>query len=190
MKRLRLDIAMERVRVRWNDRHFEFENVDVPGTATGLDATYISLLERYRTSDSANIRAAAEFQLAHLTGQPNVSLLIDTIKAHQSAEVGQQAAEILARYVEQQFAAHGRPADGPDREALIAGALVPRPSGNTARLHAPRRSNVTAVRTWRQFGLVELRFGEGPRGQSGYSLLFAREEGRWVFVCRLFGWLS
>jgi HEAT repeat protein len=190
LKRLRLDIAMERIRVRWNDRHFGSENSDVPGRATRVDDTYVPLFERYRTSDSANVRTAAEFQLAYVTGHPNVRFLIDTINSGPIREIRRDAVEILARYMDKQFAAHGRPAEGPDREALIVAALVPRPIGEPGRLDAPQRSDIAAIKTWGQYGLVELRFGEGRRAQSGYSLLFTRDEGRWVFACRLLGWIS
>jgi hypothetical protein len=125
-----------------------------------------------------------------LTGQPNVRFLIDTIETGSIEEIRREAVGILAPYMDQRFAAEGRPAEEADRETLIVTALDPGSARGGGLRSVPERSAVASVRTWKEFGLVELRFGEGPRGQSGYSMLFRQDQGRWVFVCLMKGWIS
>jgi hypothetical protein len=80
----------------------------------------------------------------------------------------------------------GRQVAGTERIQLITAAVNPEavePRLVPARL--PRPENISNVRQWSRFALVDVRFGS-----SGYSMLFESREGRWAFLCVVSGYIE
>jgi hypothetical protein len=192
LKILRLDLTMERIRVDLNAREsLQNENRDNPVRQADLDGSYVHLLERYKRSDSAAVRYTAEFESWRLTKQPNVELWIDALSQQSGTPIQGLAVQILADYVAPRFKTEGRLLAGTERAELAAVAL--KPEAADPRLmpsQLPKPENVVNARQWSHFGLVDLAFGSGPRGQSGYSMLFERRGNRWVFLCMISSWIS
>jgi hypothetical protein len=192
LKVLRLDLTMERIRVDLKAReYFRSENREDPRNLADLDASYVRLLERYKRSESAPVKYAAEFESARLTKQPDLALWIDALSRHSGTPIQELALQVVADHVAARFKTEGRQLEGTERTGLAAAALkpeaadpglVPRP--------LPSPENVRQARQWSRFGLVDLGFGSGPRGQSGYSMLFERRGNRWVFLCVVLSWIS
>lgn len=193
LKILRLDQTMERVRVDFDHRLalWQNENIEKPGYQSELDASYLPLLERYRRADSAPVTYAAEFAVTRLTKQPNLSLWIEALGPRSEPRIRQLAVEILAEYVHPRFRTEGRQLAGPARTALVNAALATDAvNSGLLRKPPPELQHVVDAREWERFGLVDLRFGSGPRAESGYSMLFERRGTRWVFLCTVAGWIS
>jgi HEAT repeats len=192
LKILRLDLTMERIRVELNAREYlHNENRENPGTQADLDASYVRLLERYKRSDSLPVKYTAEFESARLTKQPNLDLWIDALSQQAGTPIQELALRVLADYVATPFKTEGRQLDGAEHAELATAAL--KPEAVDPRLiptQLPRPENVRNARRWSRFGLVDLAFGSGPRGQSGYSMLFERRGNRWVFLCVASTWIS
>src|SRR5262245_53796492 len=77
------------------------------------------------------------------------------------------------------------PLEGHRLEHALAPAdprLVPAP--------LPSRDNIKAAQRSTRFGVVKVAYGSGPRGQSGYAMLFERRGNRWVFLCVILSWIS
>jgi hypothetical protein len=188
-KIVRLDLLMERIRLRYAPHDLlRAENIDVPGEALELDRSYLPLLERYRTSDSANVRYTAEFEVARLTGVPAVRVMIDAVEQQPEGPLRMTARQVLSEYMLAQFKTRGTAASQSERAELVRAVLAL--MGPDAPQSLPNENDVTAVNRWQTFALVEVVFGRGPRAQSGYSLLFERRGGYWVFICIATSWIS
>jgi hypothetical protein len=99
--------------------------------------------------------------------------------------------QVLAHYVAPRFKTEGRQLAGTERAELAAVALRPEAADpSLLPTQLPKAENVRNARQWSRFGLVDLAFGSGPRGQSGYSMLFERRGNRWLFLCVVSTWIS
>ena len=193
LKILRLDLTMERIRVDRQPREFlPDENLDNPGRYGEIDGSYVPLLERYKRADSPAVRYSAEVLSARLTKQPNLEVWIAALAAHPGTPIQQLAVRVLGEHLTPRFKSDGRELAGAERADLVAAALTPADVADRALLPQPlpTAADVRAVRQWSRFGLVDLMFGSGPRGGSGYSMLFERRGDRWVFLCVIGGWIS
>jgi HEAT repeat protein len=192
LKILRLDLTMERIRVDLNARSYlRNENCENPAGSADLDGSYVRLLERYRRSDSPRVKYTAEFESSRLTKQPDLELWINALSQPSGTPIQGWAVQVLADYVDPRFKTEGRQLAGTERAELAAAAL--KPEAVDPRLiptPLPRPEDVRNARQWSRFGLVDLGVGSGPRGQSGYSMLFERRGNRWVFLCVVSSWLS
>jgi hypothetical protein len=66
-----------------------------------------------------------------------------------------------------------------ERAQLVTAALQPEAvNPRLVPAQLPRAENISNVRQWSRFALVDVRFGS-----SGYSMLFERRASRWVFLC-------
>jgi HEAT repeat protein len=180
LKTLRLDLTMERIRVDLNAREsLHHENVDNPIGPGALDASYLPLLERYKGSDSPAVKYSAAFESARLTKQPDLDLWIAALSQQPDSPIQKLAVQVLNDHLQTRFAADGRQSAGTERAQLVTAAL--RPEAVEPRLvpaHLPRPENISSVRQWSRFALVDVRFGS-----SGYSMLFEPQGNRWVFLC-------
>jgi hypothetical protein len=192
LKVLRLDLTMERIRVDLSAREaLRHENRDNPDSQADLDASYVPLLQRYESSDSPAVKYTAAFEAARLTKLPNLQLWIDALSKHPGTPIQQFAVQVLGDHVAPRFKTEGRPLAGDERTVLATAAL--KPEAVDPRLiptQLPQPEHVRTVRQWGRFGEVNLVFGSGPVGQSGYSMLFERRGTRWVFLCVVSGWIS
>ena len=144
-----------------------------------LDASYLPLLERYERSDSPPLKYSAEFESARLTKQPDLDLWIAALSQQAGTPIQKLAVQVLGDYFPTRFKTDGRQSADAERRQLVTAAQKPEavePRLVPAQL--PRPENISSVRQWGRFALVEVRFGS-----SGYSMLFERREGRWVFLC-------
>jgi HEAT repeat protein len=192
LKILRLDLAMERIRVDLNARRaLENENIETPFTSGAIDASSVRLLERYKRSDAPSVKYTAEFETARLTGQPNVQLWIDTLAQQPGTPFQAMAQQVVAGYALRQIEAEGRGLAGAERDQLVAAAVSPEPVDPLLLPQLlPRAENIRQARRSSRFGLVDTVFGSGPLGMTGYSMLFERRNERWVFLCIVKGWIS
>ncbi len=192
LKILRLDLTMERIRVDLKASHYlRNERVVQPEHVGELDASYVRLLDRYRSSDSLNVRYTAEFEAVKLTGRPDFQLWIDALAHHPGSPFQGMAQEVLAKYAVRQVEGEGKDLAGPERDQLVSSALNPEPvDRRLVRQPAPQTENIRQVRRAGRFGLVAVAFGSGPRAGSGYSMLFDRRGDRWIFLCTVKGWIS
>jgi hypothetical protein len=193
LKRLRLDLTMERIRVDLKaSRFLDQENIDNPGTSHSLDASYIPLLDKYKRADSLAVKYTAEYQLFKLGAPPDIQLWIDTLVQQQrGTPYHGMAQQVVAGYVSREIETEGRKLTGRHRRRLVAAALTPPPADHPP---SPRQrlrpENIRDVRASRRFGLVDVAFRSGPMGGSGYSMLFERRGKYWVFLCIAKGWIS
>jgi HEAT repeat protein len=184
LKIVRLDALMQRI-----DRHYSergllaIENVDVPDELTEVDASYVPLLQHYRTSTSANIRYAAEFELARLTGAPDVQTMILAIDEQPDGPLRRDATQILSSYMQRQFKTHGTFAAAAERADVVSALLASK--GRDVPANLPRANQVMAVRRWDRFAIADVRLGS-----SGYSALFERRGDQWVFVMVVSSWIE
>jgi HEAT repeat protein len=190
LKRLRLDLTMERIRVDLRDSSLlRNENV-LPETSGDLDRSYVPLLERYRRSDAPSVRYTAELESTRLTGEVDVQLWIDTLAQSGTPYQG-MAHQVVAGYVTKQIAAEGRTLVGAERDELVAAAtnpeavdprLLPRPALQSRDVRLARRSD--------RFASIATAIDAGPRAGSGYTMLLERRGERWVFLCLTNMWIS
>jgi hypothetical protein len=192
LKLLRLDLTMERIRVDLKANHYlQIENLDNPRTDGRLDASYVRLLERYKRSDAPSVRYTAEFESERLTGEPDIQLWIDALAQQTGSPFQEMAQQVLASYTLPKFKAAGMELAGAERAQLIAAALTP--EANDPRLlpqRLPQSERIVNAQRWGRFGMVAAVFGSGPLGMSGYSMLFDRRDGRWIFLCIVTSWIS
>jgi HEAT repeat protein len=189
-KILRLDLLMERVRVDLTARQ-DLRNENRQYHNNGMDASYVSLLERYTHSDSLSVRVAAHYEVARLTGQPDVPFWMDTL-AQQSGTPHQAIAQgVIAQFAFRDLETHGREPAGAEREQLVAAALAPRAVDRALLPKSlPQTENIREVRRSGRFGLVAVVYGSAPLGMSGYSMLFERRGDDWIFLCVVKTWIS
>jgi len=137
------------------------------------------------------VRYTAEYEWARLTGEPNLQLWMNLLAERPANPFQDMALNVIAPYAVEEIRREGREVTDNERDQLVAAALSP--DAIEPRLLPPRRpavENIRRVRRSTRFGLVDLRFGSGPLGQSGYSMLFERRGDGWVFVCVTGGWIS
>lgn len=192
LKILRLDITMERIRVDRNaSRYLDNENVENPRTSTRVDSSYARLFERYKRSDAPSVRYTAEYESARLTGEPNLQLWMKVLAERPPSPFQDMAVNVIAPYAVEQISREERKVTDNERDELVAAALSP--DAIEPRL-LPRQpltvENIRRVRRSSRFGLVDVGFGSGLLGQSGYSMLFEQRGDRWVFVCVAGSWIS
>src|SRR4051812_9903534 len=192
LKVLRLDLTMERVRVDLNaSGYLADENLENPGTSTPVDSSYARLFERYKRSDSPSVRYTAEYESARLTGEPNLPLWMNVLAERPTSPFRAMALNVITPYAVEEIRRHGREVTDKERDQLVAAALSPDAVDPRPLLQQrPAAENIRHVRQSTRFGLVDVGFGSGSRGQSGYSMLFERRGDRWVFVCLTGGWIS
>jgi HEAT repeat protein len=192
LKILRLNLTMERIRVDRNaSRYLDNENLEDPRTSTRVDSSYARLFERYKRSDAPSVRYTAEYESARLTGEPNLQLWMNLLAERPASPFQDMAVNVIAPYAVEQIRREGREVTDNERDQLVAAALSP--AAIEPRLLPQRRpavENIRHVRRSSQFGLVDVGFGSGLLGQSGYSMLFERRGDRWVFVCVTGSWIS
>jgi hypothetical protein len=192
MKILRLDLAMERIRVDLKTREeLGQENHENPLQHTQLDVSYLRLLERYKRADSVPVKYTAEFESARLTKNPNLVLWIDALAQQAGTPIQGMAVQVLGDFLVPRFMAEGRQLAGAERAELVSAAL--KPEAVDARLlpaPLPLPENIRNARQWSRFALVDVRQGSPPRDQSFYSMLFERRGNRWVFLCPVATWIS
>ncbi len=191
-KILQLDVTMERLRVDPKARQsLDRENVDNPAGTGGFDKSYIRLLDKYKGSDSLAVKYTAEFESAALGEQPNLQLWIETLAHETGTPYQAMATQVLAGYASREIDTTGRTLTGSARRRLVAAALNPKPvNRRLVPQSLPRLEHIRDVRASRRFGLIDVAFGSGPLGRSGYSMLFERRGTRWVFLCVIKGWIS
>lgn len=190
LKRLRLDLAMERIRVDLKESELlRTENL-LPENSHAIDRSYVPLLERYKRSDAPSVRYTAEFESTKLTGEVNLQLWIDTLAQSGTPYQG-MAHQVVAGYITKQMTAEGRTLADAERDQLIAAAtnaeavdplLLPRP--------ALQSRDVRRMRRWDRFAEIAVAFDAGPRSGGGYTMLFESRGGRWVFLCLTNSWIS
>jgi hypothetical protein len=192
LKVLRLDLTMERIRVDLKARDgLANENLDWWGTSTPVDASYVSLFERYRRSDALSVRHVAEYEVARLTGRPDVQFWLDTLAERPGTPFQTMALQVLGPYADRQLKNEGRRLDGIERNQLVAAAGSPQPVDRRLLPNPlPRPENIVGVQASARFARVEARFGSEPRGSSGYSMLFERRGQQWIFLFILGSWIS
>ena len=128
LKILRLDLTMERIRVDLKaSQSLRNENLLQPDHLGDLDGSYVRLLDRYRRSDSLNVRYTAEFEAVKLTGRPDFQLWIDALAQQPGSPFQGMAQEVLAQYAVRQVDGEGKDLAGPERDQLVAAALNPEP---------------------------------------------------------------
>jgi HEAT repeat protein len=189
LKRLRLDLAMERIRVDLRESSLLRSENLLPGSSGAIDRSYVPLLERYKRSDASSVRYTAELESTKLTGQVNVQLWIDAL-AQSGTPYQAMAQQVLADYITRQITAEGRTLAGPERDELVTAAsnaevdarLLPRP--------VVQREDIRLVRRSDRFAMIEVAVGVGPRSGSGYTMLFERRGQRWVFLCLARMWIA
>jgi hypothetical protein len=191
LKRLRLDFAMEQVRVDFDARDMLKLRYLDDSEYAAPDASYVPLLATYRISDSPSVRYAAEFEIGKLTERPNPDFWIDVLTREEDTRFAQTAQEVLREVSRHQFPPRGAEAAGQERTRLIAAALHPM----ALKVHLlpqllPRAENIVTEHRSIRLGLVRARFGTAPLGSSGYSMLFEERDGRWVFLTVVEGWIS
>src|SRR4029450_3012482 len=94
LKILRLNLTMERIRVDLNARELlNHENVDSPINYGALDASYLTLLERYKSSDSPAVKYSAAFESARLTKQPDLDLWIAALSEQSGTPIQKLAVQ-------------------------------------------------------------------------------------------------
>jgi hypothetical protein len=156
-----------------------------------LDASYVPLLEKYRRSDAPSVRFTAELTVGQLTDKPNIPFWIDALAELSGTPYQAMAHGVLARYTTAGFKSEGVELVDAERAALISAAIKPDPvDPRLVPRELPPSQSIYRVRRWDRFGLVDVRFGSGPRAQSGYSMLFERRGDRWVFLCVVLSWIS
>lgn len=192
LKIVRLNLSMERIRVRYSLQDgLHSANATIPGEARELDRSYVPLLEPYRTSDSLNVRYAAEFAVARLTGTPDIHVMIEAIRTGREPEVRRSASALLSNFVRETIEKKGEDASAAERTELVAAARSPDLAGDpVAPRPLPAEQDIRQVRRWRTFASVVVAIGVGIDGGSGYSMLFERRDGRWVFRCVVANWIS
>lgn len=192
LKILRLDLTMERIRVdRAAVRYLDNENLENPRTSTRVDGSYARLFDRYTRSDAPSVRYAAEYESARLTGAPNLELWMSVLAERPPSPFQDVALRVIGQYAVEQIQREGRDVTGPERDQLVAAALSPEPiAPQLLPENRPAAANIRRVRQSSRFGLVDVGFGSGSLGQSGYSMLFERRGDRWVFVSVVRSWIS
>ena len=189
-KILRLDLVIERIRVDLTSRrNLHDDSRQYPNN--NMDASYISLLERYTHSDSLSVRVAAHEAIAGLTGQPDVQFWMDTL-AQQPGTPHQAIAQgVVGQYALRNLETQGRDLAGAERDPLVAAALAPSAvDRGLLPKSPPGPENIRQVRQSNRFGLVAVVFGTAPLGMSGYSMLFERRGANWIFLCVVKMWIS
>ena len=192
LKMLRLDLTMERIRVDLKASHYlHNENIDNPGRSSGIDGSYVRLLERYKRSDAPSVLYTAEFESARLTGQPNVQLWMDTLAQQPGSPFQVMAQQVIATHAVRQIDEAPVELTGADRARLVAAALSPDPvDPRLVPRSLPRAENIRQARRSSRFGVVQVVFGSAPLGMSGYSMLFERRGDRWIFLFCVGSWIS
>ena len=192
LKILRLDLTMERVRVDLKaSEHLRHENRENPAGTGDLDMSYARLLEPYKRSDSHWVKYTAELEFGRLTKRPNLDLWIAALSPQSSSPIQAMAVQVIAEHVVPRFKIEGRPLTGAEHDELVAAAIAPTSvDPRLAPSPLPKAENVKRTQRWTQFGLVDTGYGSGPRGQSGYSMLFERRGDGWVFLCVVVTWIS
>lgn len=180
LKLPRLDLEMERVRVGG------MATYDGAGGVLGLATTDAPLLERYRRSDSLDVRYVAEREHARLTRQVNMSFWLPAFVASPSPLYERVAIDVISDEAARQIAARPGEATGADRDRLVAAALAP----NAVKPHLlpqrlPRLSEIGRVRQSADYGLIEV--SEGDRG---YSMLFRRRGDAWEYLFVTARWIE
>jgi hypothetical protein len=184
LKRVRLDAAMERVRVDFRERDILDRLGD--GLTGGLDGADVALLEPYRRSDAVPVRYTAEYEVAKLTRQPDLAFWLRELANPPSMVYQGIAVEVIREFALRQIDREGRDAAGADRERLVAGTLQPRTLNPAmAPTQLPRPDQIRRVRRSSRFGLVDVSFGP-----SGYSLLFELRGAQWIPLFVSSGWIS
>lgn len=185
LKIMRLDLLMERIRTSTNFPDLR-ENADIPGEGREFDESYVPLLKRYTNSDSVMIRCTAEYELARITGKPNIPFMLSVIKKEKNWAVLEPAYHSLSDYMFKNFEREGRLATKPERDVIVAVALNPR------RYYAPelptplpKEHDIKRVRVWRNFALVDVSFGH-----QGYALLLERAKNGWRYVSTIRAWIA
>jgi hypothetical protein len=187
LKALLLDATMERIRVEGQLDHLRDQESLIPNQRRPLDASYIPLLERYNTPDSPpSVRFAAESALTGL-GRAGAARWIETLEDPTRPDIDRWTASIALGPI---IDGRTQSLKGRDRKQLIAAARHPEPI-DRARVPqpAPARQDIVAVKGSTQFGLVVVQLGRGD-GSRGYSMLFERRGGRWIFLCLSMEWIS
>jgi hypothetical protein len=192
LKILRLDLTMERVRVDFGARSLLslHENIDTLNFGP-LDASYVPLLERYTRADSAMVRYAAAFESDRITKQPNFDLWVGALAERGEPRVQDLAVTVLREYLLPRVRSAGIDVTDGERAALTLAASAP--SAVDARLlpsELPRLGDVTAVRQWRQFAVVDVVFRSGGYVDRGHSMLFEHPANGWVFLCLVRQWVA
>ncbi|HET7698750.1 MAG TPA: HEAT repeat domain-containing protein [Vicinamibacterales bacterium] len=192
LKILRLDLTMERVRVDFDARNLLslHENIDTLNFGP-LDDSYVPLLERYTRAESLTVRYAAEFESAQLTKQPNIDLWVGALGVRGEPRVQDLAVQVLREYLLPRVQSAGADLTASQHAELAVAATAP--SAVDRRLlptELPQLANVTTVRQWRQFAVVDVVFRSGGYVDRGYSMLFERRANGWVFLCLVRGWMS
>ena len=189
-KILRVDLVMERVRVDLAASR-ELQNENRQYHNNGMDASYVSLLQRYTYSDSLSVRVAAHHAVARLTGQPDLQFWMNTLAQQPGAPYLAVVVDVIAGYAQRDLEAQGREPVGAEREQLVGAALAPRAVDPSLLPKAlPQSENIQVVRQSSRFGLVSVVYGSGPLGMSGYSMLFERRGDNWMFLCVVKSWIS
>jgi hypothetical protein len=191
---LRLDFLMEHMRVDPKAvQNWRLENIDIPGRASDLDASYAVLFDRYKRSDMPDVKYTAEYQSFRLGAQPDLQLWLDMLARPVDKKYLAIAQEIVGKVATHEIETEGPEFKDPDRDRLLAFALSPEPV-NPDLLPSPqqrlRPENIRRLQSSSRFGLVDVGFGSGVMGQSGYSMLFERRGKRWVFLFVTKGWIS
>ena len=170
---------MHRIGFR-SDAHayLQWENLDVPGHSPEPDVTYLPLFEPYRASDNANIRYTAEFEVARLTGTPDVRAMINALEGELHRAIRDKAREVLSAFMVAKFKAEGTTASKAERDELVGIARTLKGPDRPSR--AAELGKTTSVQRWQTFALLTVSFGD-----YGYSLLFERRDSRWTFVSGL-----
>jgi hypothetical protein len=192
LKVLRLDFAMERIRVDFTTRDtLRSINRATRHRTIDLDRSYVPLLQKYRNSDAPSVRFTAEWTVAQLTRQPNIPFWLDALAEQSGTPYQAMAHQIIAGYMGQRFKSEGMDVIGGERDELTTAAQNPDPIDPLlVPRNLPQLQNVDRVQRWDRFGVVAVRFGSGLLGQRGYSMLFERRGERWVFLCAIMSWIS
>ena len=191
LKVLGLDFAMELIRVDVNARQgLGWEAGDVWSSGSRiLDTSYLPLLEQYTQSGVPSVRYTAEFEKAIL-GQPNIQMWIEAL-AQPDETLQMMARRVIGPYATTHIEKEGRILQGPERDALVAAAIMPEPvAASLLPRDAIRRENVRQVQASTRFALVEVAFSAGFDSGRGYTMLFERRGNRWSYLFSVKGWLA
>ncbi len=184
LKILRLDAAMERIRVDATaDARLDGQNIDLPWMLAEIDASYLPLLEKYKRSDSLSVRYAADFASVRLGETPNIDLWVEALASPPGAPFRNIAAEVFGNFSQ---GIEKRGVEAETDQDLLQAALSPAPvDSRLLPRQLPLRPNVYKMRRLGRFAIVDVRFvsASGLESGNGYRMLFERRGARWVFVC-------
>jgi hypothetical protein len=188
------DLAMERVRVDLAERaSLEHEDSywEIMKPRRALDASYVALLQPYRSSDAPSIRYTAEYEIARITGRIDLAFWIDALVQQFGTPLQAMAHDVIVREASREIDSGSRELSGNTREELIRAALAPVSVDHRLLPKSlPRSESISQVRGSSRFGVVSVVSGTAPLGMSGYSMLFERRASGWVFICVFNSWIS